>query len=157
MENKNIITKTVKVTIDMDVARMMLDMAGFVKEAKESDDKVFGKVLELIECYGATTKIVEESKDLQELIRITEVIAVCEFLKADEEFVIESFGENEDLTLYIHKDCNYNPDIDKNVWNIVTISTKKDEKWVDDTGDVHVSKLYDTLERIYHYKDFETL
>lgn len=55
-------TKTVKVTIDIDVARIMLGVAGFnsnkIKEA--SDDEIFEKVLSLIGCYGATFKIEKE-------------------------------------------------------------------------------------------------
>lgn len=55
-------TKNVSITIDIDVARIMLGVAGVksnkIKEA--SDDDIFEKVLSLIGCYGATFKIEKE-------------------------------------------------------------------------------------------------
>jgi hypothetical protein len=53
-------TKNVTITIDIKIARKMLGVAGFYKQAeKMSDDEVFEKVLTLIECYGATSSILE--------------------------------------------------------------------------------------------------
>ena len=54
------VTKNVEVTINIKVARKMLGVAGFYKDAeKMSDDEIFAKVLTLIECYGATANIQE--------------------------------------------------------------------------------------------------
>ena len=50
------ITKTVDISIDTNVARKMLGIAGFHYERLNAatDDEVFAKVLSMIECYGAT-------------------------------------------------------------------------------------------------------
>ena len=114
--------------------------------------------------YGYYLKGESETPDwfytIEEAIEwavLDDIISKCFVLSPDCELTINNFGSNEDLTLYIHKDCNYKPEIDKEDWNIVTISTKQNEQWVDDTGNVHVSDLYRELERIYHYKNFRTL
>ncbi|MBQ8245833.1 MAG: hypothetical protein IJZ42_01755 [Lachnospiraceae bacterium] len=54
-------TKNVNITIDIKIARMMLSVAGFgLEEIKHStDEEIFAKVLSLIECYGATSEIME--------------------------------------------------------------------------------------------------
>lgn len=91
--------------------------------------------------------------------RINSIIEDCDNLQADDTMTVTEFGVNKDLTLYIHKDCDYNPEVDVDKWNIVTISTKQNDVWVDDTGDVYVAdgSLYEELERIWSYRDFETL
>jgi hypothetical protein len=54
-------TKEVRVTVDIPIARRMLAIAGFYKEAKEaSDDEIFAKVLSILEKYGAKSEIIEE-------------------------------------------------------------------------------------------------
>ena len=52
-------TKNVKITINIKVARMMLGVAGFNPQriAQMSDDEIFAKVLSMINCYGATSII----------------------------------------------------------------------------------------------------
>lgn len=92
-------------------------------------------------------------------LKINKIIEKCNILSADEEIVIPKFGKNKDLTLYIHKDCEYNPKINKDSWNLVTISTKQNNNFVDDTGDIHVTdgSLYNELKRIYKYQNFKTL
>lgn len=42
-------------------------------------------------------------------------------------------------------------------YNLVTISTFRNGKAVDDTGDIHVSELDAELERINSYEDFGIL
>lgn len=89
----------------------------------------------------------------------TKIIEDCDKLPADGEISVAEFGKNKDLTLYIHKDCDYNPEKDPDAFNIVSISTKQNDNWVDDTGDIHVSDEYRfcrELERIFCYENFET-
>lgn len=89
---------------------------------------------------------------------LNQIIEDCDNLQADDTMIVTGFGKEKDLTLYFHKDCDYEPDIDIDVFNIVTISTKRNDEWVDDTGDIHVSdRLYNELDRIYNYRDLETL
>ena len=54
-------TKNVNITIDIEVARTMLGVAGFsIKEIEEAtDDEIFAKVLSMIKCYGATFEVKE--------------------------------------------------------------------------------------------------
>lgn len=71
---------------------------------------------------------------------------------------VYEFGENCDLVLHIYKDEDYNPDKDRDYCNIVTISTARDGKFVDDTDDVYVTdgSLVRELKRINEYRDFAT-
>lgn len=80
-------------------------------------------------------------------------------LLPDEKLEVFEFGKNCDLVLHIYKDEEFNPDIDKDYSNLVTISTAQNGEWVDDTEDIYVTddSLYRELERIYNYQDFETL
>lgn len=91
--------------------------------------------------------------------QITAIITACDNLQADDMITITNFGKNEDLTLYIHKDCEYKPYIDEDKWNIVSISTKQNDTFVDDTNDIYVTdgSLYRELKRIYNYRNFKTL
>lgn len=108
--------------------------------------------------YGKQIYLTKKEYDIAVFeSRINKIIEDCDSLKADEALTILKFGVESDLELYIHKDCDYEPNIDVDAFNIVTISTKQNGKWVDDTGDVHVSDLYRQLERIYNYQNFETL
>lgn len=53
-------TKNVNITIDMEVARKMLAVAGFGLEIKHAtDEEIFAKVLSQIECYGASSEVKE--------------------------------------------------------------------------------------------------
>lgn len=90
---------------------------------------------------------------------INEIIEKCNNLCGNEKLRVEDFGKNKDLTLYIQKDCDYNPEIDKDKWNIFSITTVQNYTYVDDTEDIYVNdgSLYKELERIYNYKDFELL
>jgi len=54
----NMMTKQVNVTVDIDVARVMLGIAGFDIKGK-SDDEVFEQVLEMMTDYGGTGEVVE--------------------------------------------------------------------------------------------------
>ena len=58
-----------------------------------------------------------------------------------------------------YKDEDFDPDADKNCWNLVRIHTAQNGKWVDDTEDTYVTdgSLYRELERIWNYRDFATL
>lgn len=52
-------TKNVKITIDIKIARMMLRVAGCKVDKDTTDEEVFARVLSMIECYGATVEIKE--------------------------------------------------------------------------------------------------
>ena len=88
-----------------------------------------------------------------------QIIEDCDNLQGDDTMVVTEFGKNKDLTLYIHKDCDYEPEVDADESNLVSISTKQNDVFVDDTGDIHVSDKYrfrKELERIYRYENLET-
>ena len=88
-----------------------------------------------------------------------QIIEDCDNLQGDDTMVVTEFGKNKNLTLYIHKDCDYEPEIDADAFNLVSISTKQNDVFVDDTGDIHVSDKYrfrKELERIYCYENLET-
>lgn len=87
---------------------------------------------------------------------IEKIVDYCKDLLSDEKLEVYEFGENCDLVLHIYKDEDYNPDTGE--FNLVCISTAKDGKFVDDTGDTHVldGSLEKELERINAYKDFST-
>lgn len=54
--------KTVKININIKVARSMLELAGFWKLAETgTDDEIFMQVLDMMTCYGTTTEIVDTS------------------------------------------------------------------------------------------------
>jgi hypothetical protein len=54
--------KIVYITVDTAIARRMLAVAGwdFHKIQSASDDEIFEKVLEQIDCYGASFDVKEE-------------------------------------------------------------------------------------------------
>ena len=54
----NMMTKQVNVTIDIDVARVMLGLAGFETNGK-SDDEIFEQVLDMMINYGAIPESLE--------------------------------------------------------------------------------------------------
>lgn len=87
------------------------------------------------------------------------IIDYCDKLEADERLEVLGFGENNDLTLHIYKDEDFDAKIDKNYTNLVRISTVKNGNWVDDTEDVYVTdgSLCRELERINSYRGFKTL
>lgn len=90
---------------------------------------------------------------------IERIIDYYNDLLADEKLTVFEFGENCDLVLHIYKDEEFNPALDKDYSNIVTIHTAQDGKWIDDTEDVYVTdgSLYRELERINSYTDMGTL
>ena len=53
-------TRDVKITMDVNIARMMLGVAGFWEASNMTDDEVFEKVLTMIEAYGAKSEILEQ-------------------------------------------------------------------------------------------------
>lgn len=87
------------------------------------------------------------------------IIDYCDDLEANEKLEVFEFGKNCDLVLHIYKDEEFNPSVDKEYSNLVTIHTAQNGEWVDDTGDIYVTdgELYRELERIYNYRDFGTL
>jgi hypothetical protein len=93
--------------------------------------------------------------------KFEEIIRRVNELQADGEMTVTKFGKNKDLTLFIHKDCEFNCNAKENEddWNLVTISTKHENQFVDDTDGIYVTdgSLYKELERIYHYRSFLTL
>ena len=99
-------------------------------------------------------------ENVYQLVRpgIDEIVNYCKDLLSDEKLKVYEFGENCDLVLHIYKDEDYNPDKDRDYCNIVTISTARDGKFVDDTDDVYVSdgSLDRELKRINEYRDFAT-
>ena len=78
------------------------------------------------------------------------IIGRCEILNADEKLEVFGFGQEADLTLHIQKDTDYCRKTEE--FNLITCSTYRNGKSVDDTGDVHVTdgSLYRELDRIYH-------
>jgi len=90
---------------------------------------------------------------------IDKIIDYCNDLLSDEHLVVYDFGINGDLVLHIYKDEEFNPNVDLDDWNIVTVSTFQNGNAVDDTGDTYVTdgSLYRELERINEYRDFSTL
>lgn len=86
---------------------------------------------------------------------INTVINYCEELCASDKIEVYDFGEKKDLVLHIYKDEDF--DQKTKAYNLVTISTFRDGKTVDDTGDIHVSELDAELERINSYEDFGIL
>jgi hypothetical protein len=94
----------------------------------------------------------ESMKDI-----INQIIDICDKLEAEENVTIFEFGENRDLVLVLYKDCDY--DRKEDIYNLVTISTRRNGEYVDDTGDIHVTdgSLYRELERIWNYKNLKTL
>ena len=78
------------------------------------------------------------------------IIDHCEILNADEKLEVLGFGQEADLTLHIQKDTDYCRKTDE--FNLVTCSTYRNGKSVDDTSDVHVTdgSLNRELDRIYH-------
>ena len=79
--------KTVQVTIDINIARKALSLAGFWKIAENgTDDEVFQRVLDMMKSYGATTEIREDmiSEDAASLLTAMAVLAAdCEPRVAD--------------------------------------------------------------------------
>lgn len=88
---------------------------------------------------------------------INKIIDICDKLEAEEKVTIFEFGKNRDLILVLYKDCDF--DRKEDAYNLVTISTRQNGKYVDDTRDIHVTdgSLYRELERIWNYKNFGTL
>lgn len=71
-------TKNVKVTINLNVARSMLGLAGFWDLAQTgTDDEIFAQVLDMMTCYGAKTEIVEDcvSPDAASLLTTMAMLA----------------------------------------------------------------------------------
>lgn len=56
---------------------------------------------------------------------IETIIDYCNDLLADEKLTVFEFGENCDLVLHIYKDEEFNPAMDKDYSNIVTIHTAR--------------------------------
>lgn len=86
---------------------------------------------------------------------IDTIVDYCNDLCANDEMKVCNFGEKKDLTLHICKDEDFgtffwNPA----AYNMVTISTFRNGKLVDETGDIEVRDLYAALEDINSYKDF---
>lgn len=80
---------------------------------------------------------------------LNRIMEMCKVLEPDDDLTIEGFGKNSDLELYIHK--NYDSD------TIISISTSRSGKFVDDVNDVSMDKLYLQLIRIYNYVNFRTM
>ena len=86
---------------------------------------------------------------------INTVINYCKDLCANDKIEVYDFGGKKDLVLHIYKDEDF--DQKTKAYNLVTISTFRNGKAVDDTGDIHVSELDAELERINSYEDFGIL
>ena len=87
------------------------------------------------------------------------IIDHCNDHLSDEKLEVLEFGKECDLVLHIYKDEDFNPDVNKDCFNIVRIHTAQNGEWVDDTEDTYVTdgSLYRELERIYNYQKFGTL
>lgn len=70
--------KIVKVTVNIEIARKALELAGFWKLASEgTDDEVFQRVLDMMKSYGATTEIRDDymSSDAASLLTTMAILA----------------------------------------------------------------------------------
>lgn len=75
---------------------------------------------------------------------INTAINYCKDLCANDKIEVYDFGRKKNLQK-------------TKAYNLVTISTFRNGKAVDDTGDIHVSELDAELERINSYEDFGIL
>lgn len=57
------ITKTVEITIDSEIAKMMLTLAGYYIPKDISDNSLFALAMQQIDCYGVSYKIIS-NKDI---------------------------------------------------------------------------------------------
>ena len=80
---------------------------------------------------------------------LNRIMEMCKVIKPDDDLTIKGFGKNSNLELYIHK--NYDSD------TIISISTSRNGKFVDDVNDVSMDELYLQLIRIYNYVNFRTM
>jgi hypothetical protein len=88
------------------------------------------------------------------------IIDCCDKLLPEEKLEVHGFGKNMDLVLHIYKDEDFNPDVDKDYSNLVDIvTTDKHGDAIDDICGVYVTdgELWEELERINEYRDFQTL
>ena len=81
---------------------------------------------------------------------IDDIIDQCHALLANEQLVIEGFGPDEDITLDIEKDCEYDPSVDEDYSDLVDIVVFKDGQLVEDAVSVYVTDgcLCRVLERL---------
>lgn len=86
---------------------------------------------------------------------IDTIIDYCNDMEANDHLIVFEFGNNADLVLHIYKDEDYKGG---NAYNMVTVSTFKDGKAVDDTDDIYVTdgSLSRELKRIAAYQNYET-
>ena len=103
------------------------------------------------------TLSVEDSDTFEDIVATIEKYA--HELPANNELQVLRFGENKDLTLSIEKDEDFNPEIDEEASDLVSIVTLKDGEPIDDVVGIYVTdgELYRELERIYGEKDMELL
>ena len=87
------------------------------------------------------------------------IVNVCHTMMANDELVVHAFGSNQDLTLHLYKDEDYNAAVDAEYSDMVFIVTTQNGQAVDDTEDTYVTdgSLYKELERIWNYEAFKTL
>lgn len=81
---------------------------------------------------------------------INTVINYCKDLCANDKIEVYDFGRKKNLVLHIYKDEDF--DQKTKAYNLVTISTFRNGKAVDDTGDIHVSELDKKEKNILFYK-----
>ena len=77
------------------------------------------------------------------------IIDYCNDLLSGEKLIV--FDERENFVLHIYKDEDYDPYVDEDAYNIVTISVFKNGKCIEDTDDIYVTdgELEKELTRIY--------
>lgn len=88
------------------------------------------------------------------------IIDYCRDLLADEKLEVYEFGQNCDLVLHIHKDGEYSPSADKDIFNMVRVHTARDGEWIDEKEDIYLNDeqfLRQELERINKYRNFGIL
>lgn len=83
------------------------------------------------------------------------IISYCDDLLANEKLIVFNFGRRHNLVLHVYKDEEYNPEKDKDEWNIVSISVAADGKFFHGTGDVHVNDLLIALDKLYNLEKCE--
>ena len=90
---------------------------------------------------------------------IKEIIDLCDRLLANEKLTVFDFGKNQNLTLHIYKDSEFDPETDMGYSNLVDVYTFKDGKAIDDAIGIYVTdgSLENELNRIFDCRDMKTL
>lgn len=65
------------------------------------------------------------------------IVSSCDSLEANETLTVFGFGKDGDLSLHISKNGEF--DRSQDSFNMVAVHTSRNRKFIDDTGDIHVT------------------